>query len=158
MTPEDLLLELRDIHLPEAMAASAGASWSFIPFIVLIGLLLMLLLVRYRRSRVWLHQARRTLIQIDKQIDEQINKQFDESKHAENSDEVKVGAKRVGEQKSKKNSSYSLSAKALLDLASRVAPFRDVTPLPNAAFLPLEQIDSRQVKLLQEHLQKVLSQ
>ena len=135
MTPDDLLQELRDIHLPEAIPASAGNSWSFIPFIVLVGLLLILLLVRYRRSRVWLHQARRALAQIDEQTDKQTDKQFNNSKHAD-----------------------ITSAKALLDLASRVAPFRDVTPLPNAAFLPPDQIDAQQVVLLQEHLHKVLSQ
>ena len=127
MTPEDLLKELRDIHLPEVLPATGGNSFSLIPFAVLIVTLLIILLIRYRRSRVWLHQARSRLAELNEEL-------------------------------AKGNSSTnSANAMAMLDLAGKIAPYRRVTPLPNAAYRPLKQIESHDLKLLHEHLHRVLN-
>ncbi len=127
MTPEDLLKELRDIHLPEVVPATGGNSLSLIPFAVLIVILLIILLIRYRRSRVWLHQARGRLVELNRELEKG------------NAD------------------ANAANAVALLDLAGKIAPYRQVTPLPNAAFRPLKQIESHELKLLHEHLHRVLN-
>ncbi len=127
MTPEDLLKELRDIHLPEVIPVSSSSGLSLIPFAVLIVILLVILLIRYRRSRVWLQQARRRLAELNRELEKG------------NTD------------------ANQANAMALLELASKIAPFRQVTPLPRAAFQPLKQIESDDLKLLQKHLHRVLN-
>jgi len=47
-------------------------------------------------------------------------------------------------------------AQALLDLAKKIAPYRQVSPLPRAAFLPSHSIGAREVRLLYDHLQNII--
>lgn len=56
------------------------------------------------------------------------------------------------------NGDNPASAHALLELAGKIAAYRQVAPLPNAAFLPPHSIGPREVKLLYEHLKKVLAE
>ena len=64
MTPEELLRDLRDIHLPEA-AGGSGFEIAFEPFLFLLAGLLLLAALAWRRARLWRRQARDRLRRID---------------------------------------------------------------------------------------------
>lgn len=129
MTPDDLLLELRDIHLPNGAAGQIGAGFSWLPMAALAVCLLALLWSRYRRSRIWLHQARARLDQIGGEIDATPSANPDANKKSND---------------------------ALLELARQIAPHRTVTPFPAAVFLPPEKLDSDHLKQIRDHLRAVL--
>ncbi len=129
MTPDELLLQLRDIHLPDMALGQLGAGFSWLPFACLVLVLLALLWIRYRRSRVWLHQARRRLKEIGESID---------ATPADNAD------------------AQQQHNADLLDLAKRIAPYRAVTPFPAAVFLPPEKISTSRLKQIHDHLNQVV--
>ena len=64
MTPEELLRDLRDIHLPE-VAGGGGFEIAFEPFLFLIAALLLLAGLAWRRARLWRRQAQARLRRID---------------------------------------------------------------------------------------------
>ncbi|MDJ0981961.1 MAG: DUF4381 family protein [Kiloniellales bacterium] len=65
MTPEELLRDLRDIHLPVVSGGGSGFELAIEPFLILAALLLLLGAVSLRRRRLWRHQARAQLRRID---------------------------------------------------------------------------------------------
>lgn len=65
MTPEELLRDLRDIHLPEVADGGAGFEIAFEPFLFLLAALLLLAVLAWRRARLWRRQARARLRRID---------------------------------------------------------------------------------------------
>ena len=60
-TPQEILAELRDIHLPEITEANAPLVLDPRPFMVLALLVLVVASVRYIRATQWRRQARRRL-------------------------------------------------------------------------------------------------
>ena len=64
MTPEELLRDLRDIHLPEA-AGGAGFDIALGPFLFLLVALILLAVLAWLRGRFWRFQARARLRRID---------------------------------------------------------------------------------------------
>ena len=64
MNPEDILRDLRDIHLPDAAAAPA-AGWAPGPLLVFFAIVVGLLALRLLRRQRWRLDARRRLRGID---------------------------------------------------------------------------------------------
>lgn len=129
MTPDELLLQLRDIHLPDTALSQLGSGFSWLPFACLAVVLLVLLWIRYRRSRIWLHQARKRLKEIGASID---------ATPADNAD------------------AQQQHNTDLQDLAKQIAPYRAVTPFPAAVFLPPEKINNSRLKQIHDHLHQVV--
>ena len=71
MTPEDILQELRDIHLPVDAAWQAPSALSVWPFLVFLGIVFLVFLAGFWRRTLWRREAARRLSQIDR-IDDQI--------------------------------------------------------------------------------------
>ncbi|MFK7853504.1 MAG: hypothetical protein AB8B79_05300 [Granulosicoccus sp.] len=128
MTPDELIQQLRDIHLPEVYKVEDGTGISLLPYGVLGIMVSVVLILRYIRARIWLGEARRELVEIDKSL------QLDN------------------------NASNRQNAQALLSLASNIAAHRNVMPLPNCAYLPMHQIGVLQLKQLHAHLVGVVAQ
>ncbi len=62
MTPEEILLELRDIHLPaEAAAAAPALQLASGPFLIALAVLAIWVVVARRRATLWRRQGRARL-------------------------------------------------------------------------------------------------
>lgn len=61
MSPDEILAELRDIRLPDDMATASSSGLSWVPFAVLGGLVVLVVLVRWYRAGAWQRAVRRTL-------------------------------------------------------------------------------------------------
>lgn len=66
MTPEELLRDLRAIHLPEPVDPTPNVL-AFEPFLVAGVLILVTALVAFRRRRLWRRRARALLLEIDRE-------------------------------------------------------------------------------------------
>lgn len=53
MTPEEILQDLRDIHLPEQMAETAGAGFVYWPAALVIALAAIMAWIAWRRRSAW---------------------------------------------------------------------------------------------------------
>lgn len=67
MTPDELLQDLRDIHLPEAPHEAWGLGFALEPFAILAGVLVILTVLALRRRRLWRRQARARLREIERE-------------------------------------------------------------------------------------------
>ncbi len=63
-TPQEILTELRDIHLPVVAEAEAPLTLDPRPFVVLAIVIAVVVLIRYLRATHWRRQARRRLQEI----------------------------------------------------------------------------------------------
>lgn len=64
-TPEEMLQELRDIHLPELPPSGAAEGMWLWPFLVLAGVVLIVTALAYMRRTRWRREARAALARID---------------------------------------------------------------------------------------------
>ncbi len=67
MTPEELLKDLRDIHLPVPPQDVARFDIAFEPFVVVGILVLIAVIIAYRRRRLWRAQARARLEEVERE-------------------------------------------------------------------------------------------
>ncbi len=65
MTPDQLLEDLRDVHLPKSPAGGGGFELAIEPFLILAAVLLLLAAVAWRRRRLWRHHVKARLRRID---------------------------------------------------------------------------------------------
>ncbi len=66
MTPDELLRDLRDIHLPESPGGGGGFELAVEPFLILAIVLLLLAVASWRRRRLWRRQVGARLRRIDR--------------------------------------------------------------------------------------------
>lgn len=71
MTPEDLLKDLRDIHLPANQLSPWSLDMNLWPYSILLMLLVCLIFVRLWRKTEWRRQAAVRLRSIDRLTDDQ---------------------------------------------------------------------------------------
>ena len=69
MTPRDLLLQLRDIHLPPETVAAPAADFVLWPLLIFAGLVILVGTVAIWRGRVWRREAKAELATISAESD-----------------------------------------------------------------------------------------
>ncbi|MEM7210910.1 MAG: DUF4381 family protein [Pseudomonadota bacterium] len=69
MSPDEILQELRDIHLPEIERAAEPLTLDPLPFVLFAALVGIVALIRYRQNTRWRRQATTRLDEIERMRD-----------------------------------------------------------------------------------------
>jgi hypothetical protein len=69
MTPRDLLLQLRDVHLPPETAAAPTADFILWPLLIFAGLVILVAAIAFWRGRIWRREAKSELAKVSADAD-----------------------------------------------------------------------------------------
>lgn len=130
-TPAEILLDLRDVHLPEAPADARPAEFAAAPLALLAaGVAAAMLLRRWRGAR-WRREARRELARIG----------------------------RIGGAEGRRDAALALARRIGPRLAARAGPGRDAGAGPPAAlFLPPARVGPAETAALLDRLRRAVGQ